>query len=170
MRYSSIFAYIGVIIGILLGLFDMWMVVMFMNPLVLLAFLGSIVFSISALFAIKLSSKDTDLAAFLFLFSGLGILIPTFEDGIISFILFTIAAVLEFRNKNKIKLNDTNQRRKLIIFQSIIILLIPLLYFMGSGLYIITYNWIWAVYYVLTGVLIFYILLWVYYIIYRRNS
>ncbi|MDP3610479.1 MAG: hypothetical protein Q8R98_01375 [Rubrivivax sp.] len=110
----------------------MLVVVMFMNPLVLLAFLGSIVFSISALFATKLSSKDTELAAFLFLVSGLGIFITMAEAGIISFILFTIAAILEFRNKDKIKINDTNQRRKLIIFQFIIILLIPLLYFIKS--------------------------------------
>jgi len=167
MKYSSIFGYIGVIIGILLGLFDIWVVTMFINPLDSLAFLGSIVFSISVLFAIKLSSKDTDLAAFLFLFSGLGILITMFGDGIISFILFTIAALLEFRNKNKIKLNDTNKRRKLIIFQSIIILLIPLLYFIRSW-YIL--NGYWTVYYVLTGFFIFCVLLWVYYLIYRRNS
>ncbi|PKL66869.1 MAG: hypothetical protein CVV28_08325 [Methanobacteriales archaeon HGW-Methanobacteriales-1] len=132
MRYSSIFGYIGAIIGILIGLYYMSIVVMFMNPWVLLAFLGSIIFSISGLFAIKLSSKDTDLAALLFLISGLGILITMAEAGIISFILFVIASVLEFRNKNKIKINDTNQRRKLIIFQFIIVLLIPLLYFIKS--------------------------------------
>lgn len=132
MRYSSIFGYIGAIIGILLGLYYMWIAMMFMNPLVLLAFLGSIVFSISGLFAVKLSSKDTNLAAFLFLVSGLGILITMAEAGIISFILFTIASALEFRNKNKIKINDINQRRKLIIFQFIIVLLIPLLYFIKS--------------------------------------
>ncbi len=132
MRYSSIFGYIGAIIGILLGLYYMLIVVMFMNPWVLLAFLGSIVFSITGLFAVKLSSKDTDMAAFLFLVSGLGILITMAEAGLISFILFVIASVLEFRNKNKIKINDINQRRKLIIFQFIIILLIPWLYFIKS--------------------------------------
>ena len=132
MRYSSIFGSIGVIIGILLGLYYMLVVVMFMNPLVLLAFLGSIVFSISALFATKLSSKDTELAAFLFLVSGLGIFITMAEAGIISFILFAFASALEFRNKNKIKINDINQRRKLIIFQFIIVLLIPLLYVIKS--------------------------------------
>ena len=132
MKYSSIFGYIGIIIGILLGIYDMWIIIMFMNPLDLLIDLGSIVFSISCLFAIKLSSKDTNMAAFLFLFSGLGMLFTMAENGIISFILFTIASVLEFRNKNKIKINDTNQREKLIIFQSIIVLLIPLLYIIRS--------------------------------------
>jgi len=132
MKYSSIFGYIGIIIGILLGLQDMWIVVMFMNPLNLLADLGSIIFSISCLFAIKLSLKDTNMAAFLFLVSGLGMLITMAEAGIISFLLFTIASVLEFRDKNKIKINDTNQREKLIIFQVIIVLLIPLLYIIRS--------------------------------------
>jgi len=132
MKYSSIFGYIGIIIGILLGIYNIWIVVMFINPLDLLAFLGSIIFPISCLFAIKLSSKDTNMAAFLFLFSGLGMLITMAEAGIISFLLFTIASVLEFRDKNKIKISDTNQRRKLIIFQFIIVLLIPLLYFIRS--------------------------------------
>lgn len=132
MKYSSIFGYIGAIIGILLGLYYMWIVMTFMNPWVLLAFLGSIIFSISGLFAIKLSSKDTILTASLFLFSGLGILITMAEAGIISFILFIIASVLEFRNKDKIKLKDTNQRRKLIIFQFVMVLLIPLLYLIRS--------------------------------------
>lgn len=132
MKYSSIFGYIGIIIGILLGLYNMWIVVIFINPWDSLAFLGSIIFSISGLFAIKLSSKDTNMAAFLFLFSGLGMLFTMGEDGIISFLLFTIASALEFRNKNKIKINDTNQRKKLIIFQFIIVLLIPLLYIIRS--------------------------------------
>lgn len=132
MRHSSIFGYIGAIIGILLGLFNMWIVIMFINPWDLLAFLGSIIFSISALFAIKLSSKDTNIAASLFLISGLGILITMTEAGIISFILFAIASVLEFSDKNKIKLKDTNQRRKLIIFQYVIVLLTPLLYLIRS--------------------------------------
>lgn len=132
MKYSSIFGYIGIVIGILLGLYNMWIVVMFINPLDSLAFLGSIIFSISCLFAIKLSSKDTNMAAYLFLVSGLGMLFTMAEDGIISFLLFTIASVLEFRNKNKIKINDTNQREKLIIFQCIIVLLIPLLYIIRS--------------------------------------
>lgn len=132
MKYSSIFGCIGIIIGILLGIYDMWIIIMFMNPLDLLIDLGSIVFSISCLFAIKLSSKDTNMAAFLFLFSGLGMLFTMAENGIISFILFTIASVLEFRNKNKIKISDTNQREKLIIFQCIIVLLIPLLYIIRS--------------------------------------
>jgi hypothetical protein len=132
MKYSSIFGYIGIIIGILLGLYNMLIVIMFINPLDLLAFLGSIIFSISGLFAIKLSSKDTNMAAFLFLFSGLGMLFTMAEDGIISFLLFVIASVLVFMDKNKIKINDTNQRRKLIIFQFIIVLLIPLLYFIRS--------------------------------------
>jgi len=132
MKYSSILGYIGIITGMLLGIYDMWIIIMFMNPLDLLIDLGSIVFSISCLFAIKLSSKDTNMAAFLFLFSGLGMLFTMAENGIISFLLFTIASVLEFRNKNKIKINDTNQREKLIIFQSIIVLLIPLLYIIRS--------------------------------------
>ena len=132
MKYSSIFGYIGIVIGILLGIYDMWIIIMFMNPLDLLIDLGSVVFSISCLFAIKLSSKDTNMAAFLFLFSGLGMLFTMAENGIISFLLFTIASVLEFRNKNKIKINDTNQRETLIIFQAIIVLLIPLLYIIRS--------------------------------------
>jgi hypothetical protein len=133
MKYSSIFGYIGAIIGILLGLYYILIVAMFINPWDSLAFLGSIIFSISGLFAIKLSSKDTEMAAFLFLVSGLGIFITMVGSvKIISFILFAIAAALEFRNKNKIKINDINQRRKLIIFQFIIVLLIPLLYFIQS--------------------------------------
>ena len=132
MKYSSIFGYIGIVIGILLGIYDMWIIIMFMNPLDLLIDLGSIVFSISCLFAIKLSSKDTNMAAFLFLFSGLGMLFTMAENGIISFLLFTIASVLEFRNKNKIKISDANQREKLIIFQAVIVLLIPLLYIIRS--------------------------------------
>ena len=132
MKYSSIFGYIGIVIGILLGIYDMWIIIMFMNPLDLLIDLGSIVFSISCLFAIKLSSKDTNMAAFLFLFSGLGMLFTMAENGIISFLLFTIASVLEFRNKNKIKISDANQREKLIIFQAVIVLLIPVLYIIRS--------------------------------------
>ena len=32
------------------------------------------------------------------------------------------------------------------------------------------YNLYWILYYLLTGIFIFYVLLWVYYLIYRRNS
>lgn len=130
MKISSFLGYIGIFIGILLGLDNMLNIIGLISPTASLAFLGSFIFSLSGLIAIKLSSEDTNMAALLFLISGIGILITLSQDGIITFILFMIASFLEFKNKTKI--NNFTQRKKIIILQVIIILLIPILYFIKS--------------------------------------
>lgn len=82
-----------------------------MNPIVIIGLLGFIVFSATGLLAIYLDSKDVKMASALFLISGLGIIITGDQLGIISSVLFIIAALLEFKDKNKISFADSDQKK-----------------------------------------------------------
>lgn len=117
MKYSLILGYIGAFLGFLLGTFDILIVFFFMNPIVIFGLLGFIVFPVTGLLAIYLDSKDVNMASALFLISGLGIIITGDQLGIISSVLFIIAALLEFKDKNKISFADSDQKINGLLFR-----------------------------------------------------
>lgn len=127
LNLRLLLGYIAVLLGLMAGLYNIYFVLQFTNPIVVLAFLGGIVYSISGLIAIKLSSKDNRLSSLLFLISGIGILFTMRFYGIPSFILFLVSSILEFRIKNKVKVLDISKRRKIFFIQLLMLVLIPIL-------------------------------------------
>lgn len=94
MKFSLILGYIGILLGFLIGTFNIFTVLFYLNPIIIFGLLGYITFSISGLLAIYLDSKDTNMAIVMFLISSLGIISTGFLFGIISSALFLIAALL----------------------------------------------------------------------------
>ncbi len=137
MKTSLIFGYIGSLLGFFFGTFNILITCFLINPILIFGLLGFIIFPITGLLAIYLDSKDTNMASSLFLISSIGILITVgIKFGIMSFILFLIAALLEFKDKNKISFSDSSQKNKWIIIQLICIFLIPLTYYIKSFFFV----------------------------------
>jgi hypothetical protein len=137
MKVSLIFGYIGVFLGFLFGAFNILIALFLMNPIVIYGLLSFIAFPTTGLLAIYLDSKDTNMASLLFLISGVGMLIGVGVNfGLISSILFIIAALLEFKDENKISFDDLDQKKKWVVIQLVAILLIPLLYYIKSFFFI----------------------------------
>jgi len=132
MKFSLIFGYIGVLLGFFFGAYNILIAWFLVNPILVFTFLGFIVFPTGGLLAINLDSKDTNMASTLFLISSLGIIITGAQFGIISSILFLIAALLEFSDKNKVSTINSDQKKKWIIIHLITVFLIPILYYIRS--------------------------------------
>ncbi|MGL4670358.1 MAG: hypothetical protein ACRCVG_07205 [Methanobacteriaceae archaeon] len=132
MNLRLLFGYIAVLLGLFFAIIQMYIFIPGNGFIIFLSLLGAIVFSISGLIAIKLSYIDTNSASVLFLISGLGMLLTVAEIGLIPGVLFIISSLLEFKNKDKFRLNNSHKRKIIIFINILFILSIPILLFIKT--------------------------------------